>query len=275
VARQDAQKSNSHIDVGLLFQSYHAPRCCLCGEIGSLTGEHKIKAAILKQEFGKDRLSVHETNSSDKQGKIAQSVKSKYLKFESRMCQACNSDRTQMPDREFDAFTTLALQKLRLHQEPKSIFDENKYQIGSPAYLNLFRYFAKLLCCHLAEVDAPIPKRLSKFAICRSQRNCVWLDIRRDRTYEQAELQLGEFQYAAHGGLVVYGNKDTNAPEGFHSTLSFGILQYVFFIYLTPSEILELKYTCRKFYDWCCSEVELAKQTPISASHQHSLGLLE
>lgn len=260
--------------MGLLFQRYHTSRCCLCGEIGLLTAEHKMKAAILKQEFGRDQLSVHRTDDSDGRGRIAQSIKSKHLKFESRMCQTCNGARTQMPDREFDNFTTLALQKLRLQQEPKSLLDENTYQVGSSSYLNLFRYFAKLLCCHLAEVDAPIPKRLSQFAICNSQRNYVWLDICRDWTYEQAEPLLGEFQYAAHGGLLVYGNRDTNAPEGFHSTVTFGPLQYVFFMYLAPIEILELKYIYREFYDWCCSHVEFAKQTPLSDNHQRSVGFL-
>jgi hypothetical protein len=261
--------------MGFLFQRHRAPRCCLCGEIGLLTGEHKIKAAILKQEFGKDQLSVHRTDGSEKRGRIAQSVKSKHLKFESRMCQACNGARTQLPDREFDKFTKLALQKLRLWQEPKSLLDDNAYQVGSPSYLNLFRYFAKLLCCHLAEIDAPIPKRLSQFAISKSQHNYIWLDIRRDWTYKQAEAQLGEFQYAAHGGLLVYGNRATNAPEGFHSTVTFGPLQYVFFMYLAPIEILELKFIYREFYDWCCSRVELAKQTPLSDNQQRSVGFLE
>jgi hypothetical protein len=261
--------------MGLLFQTYRVPHCCLCGEIGLLTGEHKIKAAILKQEFGKDQLSVHRTDGSDERGRIAQSIKSKYLKFESRMCQTCNSAWTQVPDREFDNFTTLALQKLRLQQEPKSLLGENIYQVGSPSYLNLFRYFAKLLCCHLVEVDAPIPKRLSRFAICKSQRNCVWLDIRRDWIYEQAEPELGKFQYAAHGGLLVYGNRDTNAPDGFYSTVTFGPLQYVFFVHLTPIEILELKYIYREFFDCCRSHIELAKQTPLSDNYQRSVGFLK
>ena len=257
----------------LLFQRYSSPRCCLCGEIALLTGEHKLKAAILKQEFGKDQLSVH--RGSEERGRIAQSVKSKHLKFESRICQTCNGARTQLPDREFDKFSMLALQRLRLQQEPKSLLDDVGYQVGSPSYLNLFRYFAKLLCCHLAEIDAPIPRRLSQFTISKSQCNCVWLDIRRDWTYEQAEAQLGEFQYAAHGGLLVYSNRANNAPERFHSTVTFGPLQYVFFIYLAPIEILELKYIYREFYDWCCLRVELAKQTPLSDNHWRSVGFLE
>jgi hypothetical protein len=259
--------------MGLLFQRYRAPRCCLCGEIGLLTGEHKLKAALLKQEFGKDQLSIH--RGSEERARIAQSVKSTHLKVESKICQACNSVRTQLPDREFDRFSKLALQKLRLQQEPKSLLDDVVYQVGSAAYLNLFRYFAKLLCCHLAEIDAPIPRRLSQFTISKLQRNYIWLDIRRDWTYEQAKAHLGEFQYAAHGGLLVYGNRATGAPDGFHSTVTFGPLQYVFFTYLAPIEILELKYVYREFYNWCCLRVELAKQTPLSDDYRRSVGFLK
>jgi hypothetical protein len=256
-----------------LFQRYRVPCCCLCGKKGLLTGEHKIKAAMLKQEFGKAQLSVHRTDGSEEKWRIAQSIKSKHLKFNSRICQTCNSDRTQLPDREFDKFSKLALQKLRLQQDPKSLLDNEIYQVGSSSYLNLFRYFAKLLCCHLAEIDAPIPRRLSRFAISKSQHNYVWLDVQRDWAYEQAEAQFGKFQYAAHGGLLVYGDSSTNAPTGFHSTVTFGPLQYIFSMHLAPVEILELKHIYHEFYDWCCSHVEIAKQVPLSSEQKRRIGL--
>lgn len=85
--------------MGFLFQHYRAPHCCLCGEKGIPTGEHKIKAAMLKEEFGKAQLSVHRGDGLGQSGRIAQSIKSKHLKFKPRICQACNSDRTQLPDK--------------------------------------------------------------------------------------------------------------------------------------------------------------------------------
>ena len=270
--------------MGLLLQHYRAPRCCLCGEKGALTGEHKIKAAMLKQEFGKAQLSVHRGDGLEQSGRIAQSIKSKRLKFRSRICQACNSARTQLPDNEFDKFSTLALQKLKLRQDPKTLWNEKIYEERSVSYLNLFRYFAKLLCCHLAEIDAPIPRRLALFSISRLQNNSVWLDIQRDWTYEkieahwndlQLETQLGKLQYAAHGGLLIYGDNVTGAPTAFHSTVTLGPLQYVFFVHLAPIEVLELKYLYRDFYNWCCSRAEHANKEPLSDDEQRRLGFLK
>jgi hypothetical protein len=261
--------------MGIFFQKYGVPLCCLCGKPGLLTGEHKIKAAMLKQEFGKKPLSIYRMDGLDGRARIAQSIKSKHLKFESKMCQSCNGSRTQMPDREFDKFSTLALQRLRLQKDPVSPLSDDAYWVGSSSYLNLFRYFSKILCCHLAEIDAPIPRRVSQFAIGKLQCNCVSLDIRRDWTYKQAADELGEFKYAAHGGLIMFGNGITNAPQGFHSTITVGPLQYVFSIHLYPIEVLELRCIYREFYDWCCSRIEFFKQAPLSEEHQRSLGFLE
>jgi hypothetical protein len=261
--------------MGIFFQKYCVPLCCLCGKPGLLTGEHKIKAAMLKQEFGKQHLSIHRIDGLEDRARTAQSIKSKHLKFESKICQSCNGARTQMPDREFDRFSTLALQRLRLKMDSASPLSDNAYRVGSSSYLNLFRYFAKILCCHLAEIDAPIPRRISQFAIGKIQCNYVFLDIRRDWTYKQAADELGEFKYAAHGGLFMSGNRMTNAPEAFHSTITIGPLQYVFSVYLAPIEVLELRCAYREFYDLCCSYTEFFKQAPLSEEHQRSLGFLE
>ena len=41
-----------------------------------------------------------------------------------------------------------------------------------------FRYFAKILCCFLAEVGGPKSRSLSAFALGRSDQNPVFLEIR-------------------------------------------------------------------------------------------------
>jgi hypothetical protein len=258
--------------MGLLFQKYDNPRCFLCGEKGILTGEHKIKAAMLKQEFGGDSLRVFKTGENGDQPRFAQSIKSKHLKFNSKICQSCNTDRTQAPDREFDNFSKLARQKFALGEDPKTLWDEKLYLKDSDSYLNLFRYFSKILCCHLAEFGAPIPRRLALFTIGKLQSNYVWLDIQKDWTYTQAEVYMGEFRYAAHGGLLIYGDEDSGVPTAFHSTLTLGSLQYIFFMYLAPIEIFELKYFYREFYNRCCTCVNHAKQEPLSEAEKLKLG---
>ncbi|QSV54668.1 MAG: hypothetical protein HEP80_13055 [Dolichospermum sp. UKL201] len=256
----------------LLFQKHDNPRCFLCGEKGILTGEHKIKAAMLKQEFGNSQLYVCKTGETEDKPRLAQSIKSKHLKFNSKICQSCNTDRTQLPDYEFDNFSKLARQKFTLGKDPKTLFDEKPYLKGSDSYLNLFRYFSKILCCQLAECGAPIPRRLALFTIGKLQNNYVWLDIQKDWTYTQAEIHMGDFQYAAHGGLLIYGDENSGVPTAFHSTLTLGPLQYIFFMHLAPIEIFELKYFYREFYNWCRICVDRAKLEPLSDNQKLRLG---
>lgn len=68
--------------MGLFFRSFNARTCCLCGGQNKLTGEHKIKAAALKKEFGNQKLVIFNADDSVSQGIIAQSIKSKHLKFQ-------------------------------------------------------------------------------------------------------------------------------------------------------------------------------------------------
>lgn len=259
--------------MGLFFQNHNVQQCCLCGDSQKLTGEHKIKASALNDEFGKAVLYVGKHNHSAKCMKLAQSTQSKHLKFSVRLCEACNTARTQPADREFDNYNKLAREKLNLGMNPMQIFDDNQYSAGSDVYLNLFRYFAKLLCCHMAEVDAPIPKRLSNFAISRSNANCIWLSVKKDWTYEQFSAHLGEHQFASHGGLIVYGHKLSGNPSAFHSTLTIGPLQYVFFMRLVQAEKTELELLYPDFLEWCRSQVEQAKQFPLTEEEKKSLGL--
>ena len=62
---------------------------------------------------------------------------------------------------------------------------------------------------------------------------------------------VGRHPYAAHGGLVVYVNKWDKGPNAFHSTLTIGAVQYVFFSRLTWFERIALQVNHRKFYTWC------------------------
>ena len=259
----------------MFFQNFDATCCCLCGESGTLTGEHKIKAAALRSEFGEAKLCIIKNGNESSRPKLAQSAQAKHLKFRVRMCESCNTNRTQPADREFDNFNQLAREAISSSADPAKLFDLPRYVEGSEPYLNVFRYFAKLLCCHMAEIQAPRPIRLSEFAIGRADANYVWLAVKEDWTYGQMKTHLGESQYAAHGGLIVYGDKTSGIAEGFHSTLTIGPVQYVFYMRLAEIEKLELEASYPEFSSWCRSRVEHAKQFPLSLEERWSQGLSE
>ena len=133
--------------MGLFFRDHDPKSCCLCGDRNKLTGEHKIKASELLKEFGQTQLIVAKDEDTSKRPKLAQSVRSKHLKFAARICEACNSARTQGADREFGTFRREARAKLMNGEDPAAVFELERYTQGTVEYLNVFRYFSKLLCC--------------------------------------------------------------------------------------------------------------------------------
>lgn len=255
------------------LQKFPTFSCCLCGSSERLTREHKIKASALRKEFGKEALVVGSSGQAEEKMKSAQSTNSKHLKFNISICEICNTSRTQQADREFDFFHGLAMEKIKTNESPLSAIESARYAEGSEPYLNLFRYFAKLLSCHIAAVCAPIPIELAKFAIGESRINRIWLQIKSDPTYHYAISHIGEHQYAAHGGLIVYGDKSTSEPNAFHSTITIGPIQYVFHTRLNAIEKMEIREKHPDFLEWCISKVEEAKSNPIPENTLWQLGL--
>ena len=257
----------------MFWRQYSPNHCCLCGSSDvKLTGEHKIKASALRKQFGKADLLVGVSGSSEKM-RAAQSTNSKHLKFEASLCEDCNSSRTQEADLEFDRFHELALSKLSRDEDPASTFDLPQYAEGSDAYLNVFRYFAKVLCCHVAAVDGPTPIAVAKFAIGESVPNRIWLELKRDPFYNELIQHIGEHGYAAHGGLVVYADKEARTPNAFHSTLTIGALQYVFHTRLSDAEKADLLARHVRFCGWCRVKVGEAIDNPIPEDTRERLGL--
>lgn len=244
--------------VGLFFRSFNAHRCCLCGSQDKLTGEHKIKASALKQQFGKDNLVIFKGGDSIQHGTFAQSVKSKHLKFKASICEKCNTSRTQEADREFDYFRNLVESAWARKEDPLSVFESERYSKGSKAYLNLFRYFAKVLCCQMAasETPVPIPRRISRFAIGLSDSNYIFLRIKKDWLHKQVEALIGPGPGANHSGLAIYGDAQINALYRFHSAVSVGHIQYVFWMHIAPIENVELRYLHPRFYSWWKAKFE-------------------
>ncbi len=260
-------------ELAIFFQNYGADRCCICGETENLTGEHKIKASALRQEFGvQERYIITSAKESGKP-RYAQSSRSKHFQFNVRVCQACNTHRTQPADREFDNFHRAACSILSRGNAPERIFEETRYRKGSEPYLNVFRYFAKLLCCHMAEVEAPRPTRLSRFAMQGSKHNPVWLAVHQDWEYLERSAVEGEHMHAAHGGLIVLAYRSTGNAAAFHSTVSLGPIQYVFFMPLAGLERIELRLMYPKFLKWCRKNVAAAVNSPLSLEELKRQGL--
>lgn len=256
-----------------LWRSYSPSHCCLCGTSEArLTGEHKIKASALRKEFGNDSLVVGVIGAAERM-KPAQSTNSKRLKFSAGLCESCNSSRTQKGDREFDHFHSLVLARLANHEDPNSVFDMPRYHESRPEHLDLFRYFSKLLCCHIASVAGPIPVALARFAVGETFVNRIWLEVKPDPVYDAALREIGEYGYAAHGGLVVYADKVSHTPNAFHSTLTVGAAQYVFHTRLTDAEKAELLAEHGPFIQWCRSRVDEAVANPIPVQTLQNLGL--
>lgn len=257
---------------GICFESYRPDACCLCGALENLTGEHKIKASAIRAEFGAEQMLVGQFDDVKAHRKFAQGPKSKALQFTSYLCADCNGARTQAADREFDRLHSLTLKLIEVGEEPIKAFENPRYLRGSTSYLNLFRYFAKLLCCHISDVGAPRPIHMSRFAVGEVHTNCVWLRVDKDWTYQRSSQVIGPHSYAAHGGLSVYLNKKTGFPTGFHSAISVGPVRYVFYSRLTWLQRQAIRIFYRQFCKWCIERAE-SDTEPMSLERKMRLGL--
>jgi hypothetical protein len=245
--------------MGLFLQNFETPYCCLCGDKGKPTGEHKIKHSVLKAEFGDDSLYVGSLGNSSSKMKLAQSANSKHLKFETRICEACNSSRTQIPDREFSNFISKAKELSLAENGLHSVFELEEYQQGTKEHIGVSRYFAKLLCCHLAEVGAPRARRLSDFAIGRLEKNCISMEVGVDPFSSQLKTKFEISEYAAHGGLGVRCRPTEGVVTQFSSSVTIGVVQYGFSMDMNWFENLELRMSHSLFYKKCLTQAEQTK----------------
>ncbi|PHN70790.1 hypothetical protein AO286_00265 [Pseudomonas syringae] len=258
--------------MGVFFEPYQPETCCLCGARGSFTGEHKIKASAIRKIFGADRMVI---GSFDGQGIIrsAQGPKSEAFHFSARMCAQCNGVKTQQADRAFDKFNALVAARMACGQDPASVFELPQYAVGTEAYLDVFRYFSKLLCCHLAESSGPRPLDVSNFAIGLATRNVVWLNIDADPTYQDYRDIYGEHQFASHGGLIVPVDSCTKLATSFRSSLTLGEVRYRFWTVLMPVTGMALKLFHHAFWIKCQAAYKDAIDNPLSEEQRHRLGL--
>jgi hypothetical protein len=203
----------------------------------------------------------------------AQGPKSRAFHFSARLCASCNSTSTQAADREFDQFHALVSALLSEGKDPSSAFEFPQYEIDSESYLNVFRYFAKLLCCHVAESCGPRPLALSEFAVGRVNRNPVFLHIDADPTYAAYRDAHGEHQFAGHGGLIVPVNSKTQLPTSFRSSITLGAVRYIFWVRFNASVGFSLRIFHRDFSRKCDAAYREAIKNPLSNEERRRLGI--
>lgn len=246
-------------------------RCCLCGSTQALSGEHKIKASALRAVFGKQGMVIGRSGETYRH---AQSPNSKAFHFSARVCEACNNARTQPADLALDEFNEQATSLFRRGLDPAGAFDDPRFRSSSGhLYLNVFRYFAKLMCCHLAEMSAPFYEAIADFAIGISDANFVLLSVDVDIAYSRIQKMSPSTSYAAHGGLVITGDELSHAPTSFYSTLTIGPVRYCYQIRFNELGQSLLKNEHPVFYDWCKRKVRDAIDSPMSDEDREILGL--
>ncbi|MEZ5812984.1 MAG: hypothetical protein R3D45_16365 [Rhizobiaceae bacterium] len=261
---------------GIFVRRYGADQCWICGSMENPSREHKFKASDLRRHYGDQALYVGHEDAGNFTGSHAQGLGSKHLKFKSTICQRCNSTVTQASDRAYDKF----VQVVEVADDEEAAIATAYTHIdclkGTDEYTSLFRYFAKLLGCHLADISAPIPTHLSRFVAKKTNRNCIWLGTRADVSYADMASRLGERgPYAAHGGLVVITKAPKLLPARLYSTSTVGAMQFIFYFVLTLPEIWEMRLRHPKFIRWCADSAKAAIETPISEDQLRRLGLLE
>lgn len=215
-----------------------------------MTGEHKIKASALRKIFGNDAMVIGNFGRTGT-SRSAQGPKSRVFHFSARMCSSCNGSRTQGPDREFDAFHALVASQMVEGRDPSSVFLSPQYKVDTKSYLNVFRYFAKILCCHVAESHGPRPLDVCNFAIGRTQRNIVFLSIGADPTYQAYAKAVGEHKFAGHGGLTVPFDPATLSLTSFKSSLTLGAVRYTFWVKFESEVAIELRANHPEFAAKC------------------------
>jgi hypothetical protein len=244
--------------VQLLLRKFSRHQCCICCSETNLTGEHKIKASVLRDEFGNVPLYIGDPNDTQ-QLKYAQGPKSKAFHFNAKICKNCNSNLSQQGDRAFDEFHKLAkISILENNNEywNEGIFSPPEFAPGTTKSANIFRYFSKILCCRIAESEGPVFKYLGEHSIGRFATNRIWLQTRKNPRFEQVYSEEGPSSYAAHGGLIVYAKRSNYHPTAFHSSLTIGPVQYIFWFRLHWLESLEMYYFHRKFTQWCIDQAK-------------------
>ena len=224
--------------MGIEFEKLKEGECLLCSAVGRLTGEHKIKASLLKNEFGSRKTKFLGIDGP----KILQSSKSKHVHFNFKICMDCNSSRTQAGDRAFDQLHRGLKESLAKGEELTDGNNHPNCELSVEDTTDYCRYFSKMICCYLADVGGPRSRSLSAFALGLSDKNRIFLDISEDKQYEANLAEMDTEGIAQHGRLIFRFDDKKKWVKSIESSLSAGGISYEFWVQLRWFDKLELHF---------------------------------
>jgi len=216
--------------------------CWICLNEKTLTGEHKFKASDLRSEFGRERMSKLVRGTGTENLEEIQGVKSKKAKFKNSICADCNGSLTQNSDNAYSIFVDMLLNSSECKEDLYAIFNTKEFLNGtSDICIDLYRYFGKLLGCHIVENNLVVPESLRSFVANENDKVCIYLQLDFDEFSQDVKNLLAEkgdvSGYVGHGGLVAPCHKDTHVPLRFLSSYTIDIIKFVFWHDLKESYI--------------------------------------
>ena len=175
------------------------------------------------------KLELH--NPQFRRPKIAQSSKSKVFHFASKLCEDCNTSKTQAADIAFEEFHVSLLENLHASElkasECLTQFERGNKKIPD----DVFRYFAKLMCGFLADVDGPRPRQIASFALGKTSFNPIMLGIEFG-SLNESDTVGSEEHVGSHGGLICEFDPNKAYIRAFQGFQAIGPIRYSFSVRL-------------------------------------------
>lgn len=207
--------------------------CWICGDVSSLTGEHKVKKSHLMRSLPEFPALFFSDNLEEKE---VQGANSRLLKFNATICKACNNSRTQGADRAYDEFIErvpfiFGLESIQdaMRTNPEVLI---KFELENQQ--EFARYFGKHLGCALTYQKLPVPKKLSKFVlgggICEGL--SLQFRARKDIYFNGEKIDLPAITL----GGAWFKPPEENAKGSLISAFSVNWIQYIVSLDLTSFE---------------------------------------
>jgi hypothetical protein len=214
-------------------------------------------------------------DAADEPMRLAQGTRSKHLKFQSVLCERCNTSVTQESDFAFEECVDLIECNVTDESAILRAFDDPRFRPEGALYTPLRRYFGKLIGCHLADSGAPIPFHLSEFVAKATDEDRIWMDVRVDPSYsEWCDLfERDHMSYAAHGGLTIITTAPELLPSRAYSTATVGSLQFMYCYHFTVLEVMEMQRLHWDFVERCAATARQAMEQPNRQADLNRLGL--
>jgi hypothetical protein len=143
--------------------------CWVCGDPAT-SREHRSKASDLKALFGKpsQRGPIYMHTAGQKNRPIG-SLKSNALKYSHRLCETCNTSRTQPHDYAWEHFSEVMRSSAPEIAQGKFLRFNKLFPYDTRAQmLNVHLYFVKLLGCQLVEAQIALDTSPCANAILRT-----------------------------------------------------------------------------------------------------------